>query len=137
MSAPSQVEGSLALHVAPTCDTSSVHGTNAVVDPVGVAVAREVAVAVAVGRAVAVAVAVARALEVAVAVFVRVAVLRLVVVAVAVALAVLVAVAVAVAPPLHVPLLVHQLSVLGLNGEFGGQSRLLGIGAIVVYFVLL
>ena len=61
------------------------------------------------------------------------------VVAVAVARAV-VAVAVARAvvgvavPALHVPLFVHQLSFEGLNGEFGGQSRLLGIGAIDVYF---
>jgi hypothetical protein len=107
---------------------------------VGVAVGPEVDVAV--GRAVvAVARAVGRDVAVATGVFVRVAVLRPLVVGVAVARAVLVAVAVrvavAVAPPLHVPLLVHQLSVLGLNGELGGQSRLVGIGAIDVYFTLL
>jgi hypothetical protein len=73
-----------------------------------------VGVDVAVGRAV---VAVARA-----------------VVAVAVAVARAVAVAVAVAPPLHVPLFVHQLSEDGLYGEFGGQSRVAGIAATAVYF---
>ena len=40
----------------------------------------------------------------------------------------------AVAPPLHVPLFVHQLSFDGLNGELGGQSRVAEIGAIAVYF---
>jgi hypothetical protein len=87
-----------------------------------------VAVAVAVRVAVAVGVRVAVAVEPVVAVAVARAV-----VAVAVARAV-VAVAVAVAVVLHVPLFVHQLSVLGLNGELGGQSRLAAIGAIDVYF---
>src|SRR5204863_158882 len=38
-----------------------------------------------------------------------------------------------VAPPVQVPLFVHQLSLDGLYGEFGGQSRLFGIAAIEVY----
>jgi hypothetical protein len=54
------------------------------------------------------------------------------VVAVAVARAALVGVGVELL--LHVPLFVHQLSVAGLKGEFGGQSRLAAIGAMDVYF---
>jgi hypothetical protein len=101
---------------------------------VGVAVA--VFVRVAVARTV-VAVAVARTREVAVAVArtreVAVAVARTREVAVAVRVAVAPVVGVAVADE-HVPLFTHQLSVAGVYGEFGGQSRLFGIGAIVVYF---
>jgi hypothetical protein len=96
---------------------------------VGVAVA--VFVRVAVGVLVRVAVGppgVAVLVAVAVAVFVGVAV------GVLVAVALAVAVLVAVAPPLQVPTFVHQLSLPGLYGEFGGQSRLAAIGAIAVYF---
>ena len=45
-------------------------------------------------------------------------------------------VGVAVAPE-QVPLFVHQLSLPGLNGEFGGQSRFAGMGAMAVYLELL
>jgi hypothetical protein len=69
---------------------------------------------------------------VAVGVAVRVAVA--VAVARVLAVAVRVAVAVAVAPVLQVPLFVHQLSLLGLKGELGGQSLVAGIGATAVYF---
>jgi hypothetical protein len=48
--------------------------------------------------------------------------------------AVAVGVRVGVAPPaVQVPLFVHQLSVAGLYGELGGQSRFAAIGAIAVY----
>jgi hypothetical protein len=94
-------------------------------------------VAVAVGALVAVAVAVCVAVAapvVAVAVLVWVAVaLPVVAVAVAVWVAVGAVVAVAVAVVLHVPSFTHQLSLAGVYGEFGGQSRLFGIGAIVWY----
>jgi hypothetical protein len=106
---------------------------------VGVGVAVRVAVAVAVDDEVAVAVArvvaVARAV-VAVGVDVRVAV-AVVRPEVAVAVGVRVAVAVGVESPLHVPLFVHQLSVDGLNGEFGGQSRVAWMAVTEVYLLLL
>jgi hypothetical protein len=109
------------------------------VDVVAVGVAVRVAVAVDVRVAVAL-VAVDVGVHVAVAVAVALVAVTVAVdvaVAVRVAVAVDVRVAVAVPPPLQVPLFVHQLSLVGSNGEFGGQSRLAGIGAIDVYLLLL